>query len=68
MAVPGDGDLAAGDAPGVDVAGLQVLGDPLELSFVQARAGRVPPSWRYDISGFGVVTGQDQDQYRGTGS
>jgi len=41
VASPGNRHLAAGYAPGVDVALLQVLGDPLELPLVQACPGRV---------------------------
>src|SRR5262249_23047472 len=36
--VPRDRGLAAGDAAGVDVPVLQVVGDPLELPLVQSRA------------------------------
>ena len=41
MAAAGDGDLAAGDAPGVDVTDLEMLGDPLQLPLVKPRAGVV---------------------------
>lgn len=41
MTVTGDGDLAPRDAPGVDVAVLQVLGDPVQPAFVEPRPNRV---------------------------
>ncbi len=41
VTVAGDGDLAAGDAPSVDVAVLQVLGDPFQPAFVESRPNRV---------------------------
>src|SRR5580658_5793251 len=36
-----DDHLAAGDAPGIDVTDLQMLGDPLELPFIEPCASRV---------------------------
>src|SRR5215472_5951060 len=39
--MPGDGDLAAGNAPGLDIAAPQVLGDALEPVLIETSPDRV---------------------------
>ena len=60
MTVTGDGDLAAGDAPGIDVARLQMFGDPFEPPLIEARGGRINLHVR--CPGIGVA--DEADRYR----